>query len=188
MEYLTKLNEEEAKEVARSLWQDSHMQDYLIEKYDYYKTQDNLIMEFEKINKISIEKTMYYDDEYEAPDKTENNFIWYNRHNAPAYRLDEYLKERENLKNNGCAIGGYDYKGIYLLGSYNDNKNMVYCSWADRNNNYFRGEFKRYFTPEEEKAYIELINDRNEQYIQRLKRYWKRYGKHVSTYGYWANR
>ena len=161
------------------------MQDYLLKSYDFYKTKDGLILELEKVNKISIEKTMYYDDETEAPEVTENNFILYNRYNIPGRNLEEYLKEKERLNNNGCASGQYDYNGIYFTSHYYKHENVVACGWAyDKDERYF----KRYLTIEEEKDFIELMNDRKEQYIERLKKYWKRYGDHVSTFGYWANR
>lgn len=188
MENIRLLNEDEARKIAEDLWETKKMQDYLIDTYDFYRLKDGLIIELEKVKKISIDKTMYYDDEYEAPDVTEKNFISYNKSNVPGRNLEDYLQEKEKLQTQGCATGRYDYNGIYLNESYTNNKYMVYCDWHDRDNNYSRGIFKRYLTPEEEKEYIELIKERQEQYIERLKKYFERYGKHVTTYGYWANR
>ena len=185
LENIIELTDEEKREVAKELWNDEKMQDYLLKSYDFYKTKDGLILELEKVNKISIEKTMYYDDETEAPEVTENNFILYNRYNVPGRNLEEYLKEKERLQTQGCATGQYDYKGIYFTAHYYKHENVVACGWAhDKDERYF----KRYLTAEEEKDFIELMNTRKEQYIERLKKYWKRYGDHVSTHGYWANR
>lgn len=182
---LIELSEEEKREIAKELWNSTDMQDYIIKSNDFYKTKDGLILELEKVNKISIEKTMYYDDETEAPEVTENNFILYNRYNVPGRNLEEYLKEKERLNNNGCASGQYDYQGIYFTAQYYTNEKVVACGWAhDKDERYF----KRYLTPEEEKDYIELMQNRKDQYIERLKKYWKRYGQHVTTHGYWANR
>lgn len=184
MEFLKELNNDEKLELAKKLWSSENMQKYLIDKYDFYKTNDNLIIELEKVNKITIDKTMYYDDEYEAPEITENNFIHYNRSNIPGRNLENYLEEKERLQTQGCATGRYDYNGIYFRLSYNNDDNVVHCDWSDSKDQFF----KRYLTKEEENEYIQLMQDRKEQYIDRLKKYFKRYGKNINTYGYWANR
>ena len=178
---IIKLDAKETEEIARLKWNSEKMQKYIIDTYDYYKTKDGLILELEKVKKISIDKTMYYDDEYEAPEVTEKNFIIYNRYNIPGRNLEEYLQERERLQKEGCASGRYDYNGIY----FNDYGNIqAGIGWAYEKDKYF----KRYLTPEEENDYIELMKERKVQYIERLKKYFKKYGKHVTTYGYWANR
>ena len=181
MKELQLLNEEEKMELAKKVWNSEKMQQYLVDTYDFYKTKDGLIIELEKVKKISIDKTMYYDDETEPPSVTENNFIIYNRYNIPGRNLEEYLKEKERLEKEGCATGQYDYNGIYFS-QYNDY--YVGVGWAYEKDKYF----KRYLTKEEQEDFIELMKERSTQYIERLKKYFKRYGKHVRTYGYWANR
>lgn len=183
-ENLIKLNNEEIRDVAKKLWNDEKMQNYIIDKYEFYKTKDNLIIELEKVNKITIDKTMYYDDEMEAPIINENNFIIYNRHNIPGRNLEEYLQEKENLNTRGIATGRYDYKGIYFVAHYYNNDDIVSCGWVDEKDKYF----KRYLTLEEQEDYIKIMRERKEQYIERLKKYFKRYNKNITTYGYWANR
>lgn len=178
------LNEDEALEVAKTLWSTPDMQKYLVDKYEFYKTNDDLVIELKKVNKITIDKTMYYDDETEAPEITENNFIIYNRSNVPEHSLNNYLEEKEALITRGCASGRYDYKGIYFRLNYNNNDKVVNCNWFDEKDQFF----KRYLTEEEQKDYIDLVKARQDQYIERLKKYFKRYGKHITTYGYWANR
>ena len=185
MKELRLLNEEETKEIAKKLWESEKMQKYLIDTYDFYTTKDGLILELEKVKKISIDKTMYYDDEYEAPEVCENNFINYNRYNIPGRNLEEYLQEKKNLEERGCATGLYDYNGIYFIETRFDKDFMVGCSWLDDKDNRY---FKRYLTVEEQEDYKQLMEERKEQYIERLKKYFKRYGKNVTTYGYWANR
>lgn len=183
LENIIELTEEEKKELVKELWKAEDMQKYLLKTYDFYKTKDGLILELEKVNKISIEKTMYYDDETEAPEVTESNFILYNRYNIPGRNLEAYLEEKEKLQTVGCATGLYDYKGLYFETSYSNSEKMVCCGWHDE-----KHYFKRYLTEEEQNDYIELTNIRKAQYIERLKKYWKKYGQHVTTYGYWANR
>ena len=178
------LNKEEAMKIAKEIWEHEDMQQYYVSKYDFYQLSDGLVMELEKVNKISIDKTIYYDDETDAPTINEENFLYYNRSNYPARNLDAYLEEKENLFKNGCASGRYDYNGIYLRKAFDDNNQLVHCSWFDEKDKYF----KRYLTKEEEQDFITLANERQEKYIERLKKYFKRYAKNVTTYGYWANR
>lgn len=183
---LKKLDSEEVKEVAKKLWDTPKMQEFVIDKYDFYKTNDGLILEFEKVNKISINKVMWYDDEQEDPGKSEANFLIYNRHNTPGRSLEAYIEEKENLQKNGCASGRYDYKGIYFIQHYYKNNEIVACKWFDEKDERY---FVRYLTEEETSDFIQLEKERKEQYIERLKKYYKRYGqKYVRTEGYWVNR
>lgn len=183
---LKKLDSEEVKELAKKLWDSERMQKYIIETYDFYKTFDGLILELEKVNKITIDKTMWYDDETEGPEENEANFILYNQSNAPGRNLDAYLEEKEKLQKNGCASGAYDYNGIYFVSINYKHDYMVNCNWFDYSNN--KHGFKRYLTEEEQKEFITLIEERKTQYNERLKKYYKRYGQHVHARGYWVNR
>lgn len=183
---LKKLIPEEVGELAKKLWQTEDMQKYIVNTYDFYKTQDGLIIELQKTNKIAIDKTMWYDDETEGPDVNEKNFINYNNSNMPGRNLDAYLQEKENLKINGYASGRYDYNGIYFVGINYKQDYLVNCDWFDYDNN--KRDFKRYLTIEEQEDFIKLTEERKQQYIERLKRYFKRYGQHVHARGYWVNR
>ena len=182
--HFTKLTKEETKELSKTLWQKEDMQDFIVNKYDFYKTNDGLIIELEKVNKISIDKTIWYDDETEEPTLTEALFISYNMSNEPSRSLSNYLEEVERLRINRCASGRYDFRGIYFVECNSSNKNIVACNWFDEKDKYF----KRYLTQEEQREYIELMEDRKNQYIERLKKYYKRYNKNIYCQGYWANR
>ena len=184
MKEFTLLTKEETREIAKQLWNTESMQDFIIDKYDFYKTNDGLIIELEKVKKITIDKTIWYDDETEAPNLTEKLFINYNMSNDPSRNLSNYLEEAESLRANGCADGKYDYQGIYFVEHYTNNSNIVSCNWFDDKDKYF----KRYLTKEEQQDFIKLMKDRKNQYIERLKTYYKRYNKHINVYGYWANR
>ena len=54
MKEFTKVVGEELRDLAKKLWDSESMQDYLIDKYDFYKTKDGLIIELEKVNKITM--------------------------------------------------------------------------------------------------------------------------------------
>lgn len=184
MNSLRLLDANESLEIAKKLWNTESMQKYLVENYDFYETKDGLIIELEKVKKISIDKTLYYNDLYDAPTINEQNFINYNMSNDPGRNLDDYLEEKERLQTQGCATGRYDYNGIYFRSIRTDHSEIVAANWFDDKDQYFQ----RYLTQEEEQDYIQLTKERQEQYLERLKKYYKRYGKHITTYGYWADR
>lgn len=176
---------EEVEAIAKEQWESPRMQDYIKKTYDFYILQDGYYLEIEKSNKLSIDKTLWFDDEYEIPEATENLFISENMnlHN-PARWLEDYLKEKESLETNGCAIGRYDYKGLYLVCYYKTEKRAdIQCSY-DKDERIF----KRYLTPEEQQDYINILKDSKEKYLERLHKYYKRYGQHVHSSGYWVNR
>lgn len=175
---------EEVQEIAKELWDTQNMQDYIIKSYDFYITSDGLYIEFEKVNKLSIEKTIWYDDETEAPEITHDFFIRHNlQYNDPARGLDNYLSEKERLMTNGCATGQYDYTGIYLVECRTNNKKLMGYAWHDD-----KRYFKRYLTEDEQQDFITIMESRKQDYINRLEKYWKRYGKNVYACGYWVNR
>ena len=176
--------DEEVEEIAKAKWQSPKMQDFIKKSYDFIITKEGYYIEIEKTSKHSINKTMWYDDEGESPEKCEENFIYYNmRNNNPMKHIEAYLEEKERLQKHGCASGRYDYEGMYIE-TYREGKE-VYINFYDDN----RGQKIRYLSKEEEKEYIEIMKYYKEKYLERLKKYYKRYGKeHVHACGYWVNR
>ena len=161
------------------------MQQYAKNTHDYYILSDGYILEFEKVNKRSLTTTFYYDDETERPDISFNNFVYYNRHNIPFNSLKEYLSEKKRLQEHGCATGRYDYKGIYISEKYDNCKNVVFYDFDYEKNEEL---FIRYLTQEEQEDFIKIAKQYENAYMERLKRYFKRYGNHIRAHGYWANR
>lgn len=177
---------DEVDEIVKNLWQnDERMQKYAKNTYDYYILSDGYILEFEKVNKRSLTTTFYYDDETEAPSVTFNNFVYYNRHNIPFNSLTEYLNEKKRLQEQGCATGRYDYKGIYISTQYQGCKNIVFYDFHDEKDERF---FIRYLTEEEQQDFIKIAKKYKKAYMERLEKYFKRYGHCIRTHGYWANR
>ena len=184
LQELRLLNNEEKTDIARQFWKTKDMVDYIVKTYDFYITKDNYIIEIEKSSKVSVDKTLWYDDEQEAPKNNEGNFISYNmRLHNPMRSLENYLEEREHLEKHGSASGRYDYNGIYFVKA-RDKGNVVDYNFTEEKRN-----FVRYLTKEEEQDLINIIKENKEKYIERLKRYYKRYGeKYVRAEGYWVNR
>lgn len=155
-------------------------------KYFYKKrlliiTNDGYILELE--NDPGISKTLWYDDETEMPVKTEQYFINYNVNlNLPYRCINEYLKEKERLTKFGSASGAYDYKGLFLENCYTNIKRVGFSCLDDKK------YFLRYLTEKEQKELLEIVKDLQKKYIERLKKYFKRYQDKISISGYWVNR
>ncbi len=160
-DYLLKLEQKDNK----------HFQE-LINDYIIFKTNDNLYIIL-NISKPGIEKTLWFDDEQPIPEKTEELFI------------------QENMKLNGSKYTRYneDIENAYLYNPYNganDNLVTVACSYkSDKISNL---TYIRDLTADEKifiKSIIDILID---EYIERLKRYYKRYNKNINCLGYWVNR
>ena len=172
---IIRLSKEEAFEVlkdAHDITPSDHMYDYYLKssKQNYYfKLSDGFVIEFDR---PSISKVLYYDDEYDAPSTDFENFKSYNI--------------ALNFKNSGLDrdarrfwIGLQYGKGslVYLTDGYYCNDLPEYCP-----------HFIRYITDQEKEDLLKAVEDMKKDYIKRLETYYKRYGKKVYAYGYWANR
>lgn len=176
---MEKLEGKELLEYLKKSWGDNQsMIDYEIKEYYFYQLNGNLVLEFKK--KPSIDKTIWYDDETEAPKLTEELFIKYNEMNMNDYATIEYKEVtkpyfiQKNLKNNQSAC----IKTNEYISDYESN-----LKWATN-----KGYFKRYATKEEIKEYNQVCEELKNEYIERLKKYFKRYKDKIFVSGYWVNR
>lgn len=171
-----KANNEQVIEIAKELWQDQKMQDYLVKGFDFYFTKDNLILEVEKASKLFIAKDMYYDDETEAPEKDLETFIYYNKNNC--YYFNNIVNELNHVTK------------LYFCNIYNNlNNTCVYVGYDRYNNNIenVRNAIRE-LTQEEVKDVLEIYEEQQIKYIERITKYFKKYNKNISIVGYWANR
>lgn len=169
MKTLRKATEQEVLEIAKQEWQgDERMQDFIIKKYDYYFTNDNYILEFEKPSKLSITKDFYYDDETDAPDITLENFLNNNKMNCNGYNC---LKEESQRTKIHLCNGGNVY-------SYLD-----YNRYGDEIRN-----SKRVLEDDELADILEIYKEQKEKYTERLTKYFNKYKNKIGCIGYWANR
>lgn len=172
MELIKKLNEKEAMEVAKKEWHDERMQEYLVKKYDFYKTNDDIIIEVEKASSLSIDKTIWYDDELPAemiPTACFETFILENIHHCNRY--DCYSEE---LKRNSK---------FYFCNQGNTTSYIDY----DRGLRDVVGIIRE-IKPQEMEEILQIYKERKENYLIRLERYFKRYGNKISVQGYWRDR
>ena len=107
MKYLHILNDEEKRQVVEQMWENVKMQDYVFKKYDFYKTNDNIIIEIERANSLPIIKTIWYYEGLPAKDRptaSYENFILENIHHCN--RFDCYSEElKRNTKFYFCNQG-----------------------------------------------------------------------------------
>lgn len=144
---------------------------YLITKDDYLLTFDT---------KLDIDKTLWFDDEYEIPEKSEELFISYNLKNI-RYDFKDYLKAQKDLKEHGCCSASDS--NMFLTRCVGPLARINTAGWQME-----QSDFIRELEDDEINEIIEFTNELKEQYIERLKKYYKRYNKNVFVSGYWANR
>ena len=138
-------------------------------------------------NKDRIENEIYYDDEYDAPEINEENFIHYNMSNL-TFNFDDWKKELHDLKTIGCCSGRVELKPFINLNRFGNCKEVypvfyTYCGNTRKNESTVRD-----LTEDEVNDILEIAEKHKEEYIERLKKYFKRYRKNIYTHGYWANR
>lgn len=149
-----------------------HYKDYFLEGYRVFKTQDGLEFAIET-RKPSIERTMYYDDEHEAPSKSYESWERYN--------LFYNFKERTDY--DGNVIPKFTKEHCIYK-----NKEYGFLSIIPEGYEYFTDEKVRRLTQEEIDDLNAMVQEQREKYIKRLKAYYKKYSDKITTYGYWANR
>lgn len=176
---MKKLDIETIVKHLQEIGENERMIKYYIETYYFYQLSDGLILEFRK--KPSIDKTLYFDDELPIPKLTEELFLHYNEKNVSG----EYFELPKN-----------DSVKAYLIqATYNDNlkasvQRFNYLSDYESNLKWAhdKGYFKRFMTNEEIEEYNSICKELKAEYIERLKKYFKRYNKNIYCMGYWVNR
>jgi len=139
----------------------------LMNAYTVLKTNDGLYVAFE-LDTPSISKTLWFDDEKDIPSESEQLFIDYNIRTNLQHKMDS---DRQFF--------------FYKYGSFNGSSVVSFAnhnfSWEDT--------IVRDMTDEELKEIKSIVDAYANKYIERLHKYWKRYGStQVMTMGYWVNR
>lgn len=178
MEKITDL--EELKKIIKSRWGWVNDKDLTedAKRYIILKTNDDLYIFID--TKPSITKDIYYDDEQDAPELTEELFINVNLRYNFRYNLDAWYKQKYDLETIGCCLGSYSEK-MYIE-SYSKYENYINAMKYENHKVY------RYLDEEEQNFIIQLYEKLKQIYIERLKKYYKRYNKNIACIGYWANR
>jgi len=159
--YLLKLEEKDNK----------HFKE-IMKSYIVLRTDDSLYVIL-NIDKPSIDKDLWFDDEEPIPKKTEELFVKY------------------NLQMNGSKFTRYneDIEKGYLYNPYKGSKKglaSILCRYRAENQDNFT-----YYRDlkEDEKTFINsIVTILLDEYIERLKKYYKRYNDKIYCRGYWVNR
>lgn len=161
--------------------------------HEYVRIGDHVL----KLEKLGIDRTVYYDDEYADPlggeDEDARKEMWeaYNlRHHTWAEDIEAAAKW-ESWEEDGVVRGWRtgDY-APFLFKDYDGTSFVVWSTirYADGDFKRYPKEKRRYLTPEELDQLMDVYDQLKANYIKRLDAYWKRYGDKVHSYGYWANR
>ena len=163
------LNREALETELRHFWKDEKMVAHCMKSTKYIEL-DNWFLDVCNA-KPTIDATMYYNDEYAAPETNKEGFINYNRHNMPELLTDEnrHFLAGKYWKQNGERLAG-----------------IISCRrWDEPHSSC---EVMRELTPAEIETINAAIEEVRADYQKRLETYFKRYSGKISTHGYWANR
>ncbi len=155
------------KESLKKVWGHSEKMMTHCLKTSYYLELKDCFVSFD--HKPSIDKTIYYNDEYEAPTITKEYFIEHNlRHNFKGLEVDFE-------------------KDLYLFANYEQAAEIKYMRELDRFETEGQENLRK--VTDEEKALIKAkLAEFKVNYLKRLNAYWKRFSDKVYASGYWANR
>ena len=101
------------------------------------------------------------------------------------FNFDDWINARNDLKTKGCCSGRFENKPFINLNYSNSNEVCLvfyeYCGNSRRNNTTIRD-----LTSDEIDEILQIAEDLKKDYIERLKKYYNKYG--MSCCGYWVNR
>lgn len=150
-------------------------QDY--KQYLLYKLSDGKYFEIEKPR---IDGQVWYRDDMDAPQDNFKNFYYNNERNRKTLKIES----AEDINNRFYFIKHYCDNNEVLSLQINVNR----CStWGWLKDDYIkRGVYVREATAEEVKAIAAEYGAINNDFYNRLKKYYKRYGAQYNSY--WADR
>lgn len=179
------LNKVEKTEFFKNQMKGHHF--YSVKKY--VNSYDIIVLnngDFIEIDKPSIKRELYYNDETPAPSTALNSFIEYNLFMSGCDRFEKWKKENENYQKNGFCVGNLLHAiGVSKKQTFPDEPNhksyRLYYDFDKMDDLYFLDE-------QENNEFIRCFEELNNAFIKRLKTYYKRYSDKIITVGYWANR
>lgn len=170
---LRKLSKQEALE----FWEkhDAEWANYNAKTNNYYETEHGDIIEV-RHRLPSIRNTMFYDDEYDAPEVSFKNF--------ESYNMNSWLQEFAPFE---TEYYPFNEKYVAALKFICDHVySACYLNVEGWRHSFKDGDIL--LTQEEIDILNAEIEKNKEDYKKRLRTYWKKYQDKVTTYGYWANR
>ena len=187
---------EKVKEIVKDAFSSKRMIDFLYKNYYFFKIDNHRFLEIRKFNSFEISKTIWYNDETEAPEKTLTNFI--------IQQTWDFKKFNDKEKNFYTLVQNYDETPLlFTLNIFNSDSS--YGRIYDNQQLYKNKKVKIETLNYEWKAPYQLdekqdtdnnlihdieaiINLNNKNMLERLKKYYNRYNDQIYVDGYWANR
>ena len=171
-----KITEEHEQEIIEK----ANTKDF--KRYNIYMLDDGYYFVID--TKPEINNTLWYDDEMEEPKKSLDLFIRHNMSNL-RFNFDEWVEARNCLKKGGCCSGHYESNPFINLNYSNSNE--VYLVFYECCGNSRRDKTTiRDLTNDEIQEILLIAEDLKKDYIERLKKYYNKYG--MTCKGYWVNR
>lgn len=171
-----KITPEQEKEIIEK----ANIKDF--KRYNIYMLNDGYY--FIVDTKPSIDRVLWYDDEMPEPRKSLELFIRENMSNLK-FNFDEWVEAKNDLKTRGCCSGRFESKPFINLNYSNSNEVYLcfyeYCGNSRRNQTTVRD-----LTNDEIKEILKLAEELKKDYIERLTKYYNKYG--MTCTGYWVNR
>ena len=171
-----KITEENEQEIIEK----ANIKDF--KRYNIYMLDDGYY--FVVDTKLEIDNTLWYDDEMEEPKKSLDLFIRHNMSNL-RFNFDDWVEARNDLKTIGCCSGRFELKPFINLNYSNSNEVYLvfyeYCGNSRRDKTTVRD-----LTNDEIDEILKIAEDLKKDYIERLTKYYNKYG--MSCRGYWVNR
>lgn len=151
-------------------------------RYDLYMFDDGYY--FIVDTKPSIDKILYYDDEMEEPKKSLDLFIKNNMRNLE-FNFDDWVEDMKEFKMCGCHSGRFESKPFINL-NYSNSNEICLCFYEYFGNSRRNQTTVRDLTDEEIKEILKIAEELKKDYIERLTKYYNKYG--MTCTGYWVNR
>lgn len=171
-----KITPEQEKEIIEK----ANIKDF--KRYNIYMFDDGHY--FIVDTKPSIDKVLWYDDEMPEPKKSLELFIRENITNLK-FNFDNWVEAKNDLKTKGCCSGRFESKPFINLNYSNSNEVYLvfyeYCGNSRRDKTTVRD-----LTDGEIKEILKIAEELKKDYIERLTKYYNKYG--MTCKGYWVNR
>ena len=160
--------------------------DWLAKHYIYLLSNSGDLIE---IDRPKITSVIYYNDELPAPSTDFDAWKEYNmvyNFNDSSKAIDKWIEDVNHYREIGCCSGRLLLHPTYLRGADGYSHAMMLYTEPDFIES--RKDIAIELNDAETAEYINCIQTIKEDYIKRLKTYYKKYPHKIYTYGYWANR
>ena len=145
---IKKLNKKQTEKFVCENWEDEDLQEYIIKTCDFFITSDKLILQIDKAENLSIDFSILYNNKQTT--------------------LDEFVKyNTSNFTNIFKSLNGGN---LHFIATEDATTYLANCNSQDE-------DAIRKATAEELQELISIYENQKQQYIERLKEYYKEKNK-----------